>query len=100
MESISYHYDYTLLNFLHIGHVTHFTNKTFTNFLKLYGFKINYINNMIHAVVTPSEINTTIINNYKNTESILRITRLKKILLRPFKLTIYRVKKYLKRIIF
>ena len=100
VESISYHYDYTLLNFLHIGHVTHFTKKTFTNFLKLYGFKINYINNMIHAVVTPSEIDTTIINNYKNTESILRITRLKKILLRPFKLTIYRVKKYLKRIIF
>jgi len=99
IESIPSHYDYTLLNFLHIGHVTHFTKKTFTNFLNLHGFKINYINNVIHAIVTPFETNTTIINNYKNTESILRIIQLKKILFRPFKLIIQKVKKYIKKFV-
>ena len=84
MESINKHYYSDLKNFLHIAHVTHFSEKTFMNFVKLHNFEILYLNKDIHSILKYKEQNEKIINNFADTKKILKMVKISKFLFSIF----------------
>ena len=100
IESISKHYDYELINFLHIAHVTHFTKRTFKNFLNLKGFSIRFIDDNIHAVIYPNKSSDIIVNNFNDTKKILKIIKIKKFIFLPIENILKMVKKVIKKIVY
>ena len=95
LESINKHYYSDLKNFLHIAHVTHFSEKTFMNFVKLHNFEILYLNKDIHSILKYKEQNEKIINNFADTKKILKMVKISKFFIYPF----FHIKNSLKIII-
>ncbi len=100
IESVTKHYDFDIHNYLHIAHVTHFTKKTFINFINLKGFEVKFANNFIHSIIYPRQKNAKIINNYENTKKILKNIKIKKFFLLPLINFIKMLKLITKKIIF
>lgn len=99
IESIANHYDYEILNYLHIAHVTHFTKKTFINFMNIKGFEIKYINSNIQALLRPKNSNFYIENNFENTINILNNLKIKKKFIYPLKLLYLKLRNYVKKLL-